>query len=85
MQTPKAWRLRAEDPMTQALLFTTAPARIAPITVMPWGKFRGRPIAKLPLFYINWLLDKATLRRELRTALEEEVERRWDGTSQYWE
>ena len=68
---------------TSLFALATAPPMTRP-TTMPFGKFKGKPIAKLPLFYIQWLL-KVDLRPALRTALEEEIEARWNGTSQYWE
>jgi hypothetical protein len=43
---------------------------------MPFGKHRGTPIDRLPLEYIDWLIDQDFLREPLRSTLEAEFERR---------
>ena len=37
--------------------------------LMPFGKHRGKPIAKLPPSYVRWLLANCDLSDNLRTQL----------------
>jgi hypothetical protein len=43
---------------------------------MPFGKYRDWPLAAVPLSYLAWLLEEATLTPQLRTAVAAEVRRR---------
>jgi hypothetical protein len=46
-------------------------------TVMPFGKFRGRPLSRCPIGYLEWILKHVShLEPALEGALREEVHRR---------
>ena len=36
---------------------------------MPFGRFKGKPVHKLPLSYLNWLFKNCDLSRDLREAV----------------
>jgi hypothetical protein len=44
--------------------------------IMPFGKYRGRPLTELPSDYLTWLAGLANLREPLRSAVTAESERR---------
>jgi hypothetical protein len=44
---------------------------------MPFGKFRGQPVADLPDWYLSWLASLDDLRDPLLAAVEQECERRF--------
>jgi Putative quorum-sensing-regulated virulence factor len=44
--------------------------------VMPFGKFKGSPIADLPDWYLAWCLEQDFIKGPLRSALEQEDEER---------
>jgi hypothetical protein len=46
------------------------------MTRMPFGQFKGRPLADLPDTYVEWLLALDDLRQPLRAAVWREWERR---------
>jgi Putative quorum-sensing-regulated virulence factor len=43
---------------------------------MPFGKYKGSRLEDVPLEYISWLIDQDFLRDPLRSAVEEEYDRR---------
>jgi uncharacterized protein (DUF3820 family) len=47
-----------------------------PLSIMPFGKYRGTPIRELPDEYLNWILENLNLKGGLFRALSEEFERR---------
>lgn len=46
------------------------------MTVMPFGKHKGRPLSELPEQYLLWLASLDDLRPPLRLAVDSEVRRR---------
>ena len=46
------------------------------MTTMPFGKYKGQPIADLPLDYIEWCLDNLELRPALASAFEARIAER---------
>jgi hypothetical protein len=40
---------------------------------MPWGKYRGWPIAKVPTPYLVWVLEETNLDPSFRPTVREEV------------
>jgi hypothetical protein len=48
----------------------------APVFNMPFGKYKGQPISKVPSDYLYWMRDECTLGARVATALREEMERR---------
>jgi hypothetical protein len=44
--------------------------------LMPFGKFRNRPLDEIPTDYLWWLLDEVDLRPRLKKAIQSEVDRR---------
>ena len=45
---------------------------------MPWGKYRGEPIAELPTSYLAWVLDETNIGEPHRSAIREELAERLD-------
>jgi DNA-binding IclR family transcriptional regulator len=45
-------------------------------STMPWGKFAGRRLDGVPLSYLAWAIEEATLTSELRRAIETAIARR---------
>jgi Putative quorum-sensing-regulated virulence factor len=43
---------------------------------IPFGKFKGRPLAELPDDYLGWLFSLGDLREPLRSAVDREWHRR---------
>jgi Putative quorum-sensing-regulated virulence factor len=43
---------------------------------MPFGKYRGRPLADIPDAYVHWLASLQNLREPLRAAVHREAQRR---------
>jgi len=40
---------------------------------MPWGKYKDRPLLRVPMYYLNWLLTidiKESLRQSVREAIQ---------------
>jgi uncharacterized protein (DUF3820 family) len=48
----------------------------APVSGMPFGKFKGQPFRDIPDWYLNWCLDQDFIENPLRSQLEAEIERR---------
>lgn len=48
------------------------------MTTMPFGKYRGEPIAAVPTTYLAWLWDETDLRPPLLDAVREELAERLD-------
>jgi hypothetical protein len=46
------------------------------VTTIPFGKYRGRPLAELPDAYLRWLAGLPDLREPLRSAVDREAQRR---------
>jgi Putative quorum-sensing-regulated virulence factor len=44
--------------------------------VLPFGKYRGLDVTDAPTQYLQWLADQDWLRNSLRSAIEDELERR---------
>jgi hypothetical protein len=71
---PPAPPLRADD--------DTQPSYRRPdgtLNVIPFGKFRGWSVRRVPYWWANWALDQRWLRADLRQALEGELDRRFSG------
>jgi hypothetical protein len=52
------------------------------MTTMPFGKYRGQPLAELPSGYVDWLQSKIDEWRDpFRSALVAELERRKGSTT----
>lgn len=47
-----------------------------PAGTMPFGKFKGHPLADLPDWYIDWLLEQDFVTEPLRADIEKEAETR---------
>ena len=43
------------------------------ISVMPFGKHKGKPFKEIPIDYIDWVLKNVELKDNLRKALELEL------------
>jgi hypothetical protein len=50
---------------------------------MPFGKYRGTFISKLPLEYLDWLLDQDFVGEPLRSTLQREFDRRISSQERY--
>ena len=48
---------------------------------MPWGKFRGEDLGDVPASYLAWAVEEATISRDLRTAIRDELARRFSLAS----
>jgi uncharacterized protein (DUF3820 family) len=51
-------------------------APLAPAMLMPFGKYKDQPLAKLPNFYLRWLLNQSWLKPAIADALLDEYDRR---------
>jgi hypothetical protein len=49
---------------------------VTPITVLPFGRHKGRPLTEVPTDYLQWLLRSIKLSSGLRAALADELTRR---------
>jgi hypothetical protein len=62
--------------LTAGTGMTRAAAATEPPSVMPFGRFRDRPLSELPSAYVIWLLKLPDLRDPLKAAIVEEIARR---------
>jgi len=46
---------------------------------LTFGRFKGWSLDRVPRWYAMWLTEQPWLRPELRAALEDELDRRFDG------
>lgn len=45
-------------------------------TLMPFGKYKGEPLKKLPVDYLKWLLKNGEMKPELRKDIEVTIKKR---------
>ena len=55
-----------------------------PDLTMPWGKFKGRKLEKVPSGYLKWLAESCE-DEEICCAADEEYRERTDNNDHWWE